>query len=46
MSQPFPAPPVAGAPTPAQVPGRFCMGPDAAIFAAHPAGAPRDYLCY
>ncbi len=46
MSQPFPAPPAPGAPMPTQVPGRFCMGPDAAIFQATQGVAPRDYLCY
>jgi hypothetical protein len=46
MSQPFPTPPAPGASMPAQVSGRFCMGPDAAIFDATHAVAPRDYLCY
>ncbi len=46
MSEPFPAPPAPGAPAPAQVPGRFCMGPDDAIFQATGLAAPRDYLCY
>jgi hypothetical protein len=46
MSEPFPAPPAPGASPPAQVQGRFCMGPDAAIFAASPEAGPRDYLCY
>lgn len=46
MSRPFPAPPVPGAPMPPQVPGRFCMGPDPAIFQATQAPGPRDYLCY
>jgi hypothetical protein len=46
MSQPFPAPRAPGAPMPTQVQGRFCMGPDAAIFQASQVLAPRDYLCY
>jgi hypothetical protein len=46
MSAPFPAPPAAGAPLPAQVRGRFCTGPDTAIFDATHAAGPRDYLCY
>jgi hypothetical protein len=46
MSQPFPAPPASGGPTPTQVRGRFCMGPDAAIFQTSHIAAPRDYLCY
>ncbi len=46
MSEPFPAPPAAGEAMPRQVPGRFCMGPDDAIFQATHATAPRDYLCY
>jgi hypothetical protein len=46
MSEPFPSPPLPGASPPAQVPGRFCMGPAAAIFQATGVVAPRDYLCY
>jgi len=46
MSEPFPAPPAPGGPMPAQVPGRFCMGPDDGIFQATHLAAPRDYLCY
>jgi hypothetical protein len=46
MSEPFPSPPAPGAAMPRQVPGRFCMGPDAAIFEATHAVTPRDYLCY
>jgi hypothetical protein len=46
MSEPFPPPPAPGGPEPAERPGRFCMGPDAAIFEATRIVGPRDYLCY